>query len=334
MAAPTPVRALVHSSTLVTAGVYLLLRFNHAGTEWLLVGGSITLVIAGLCACGEFDIKKIVALSTLSQLGVMMVGLGLALKSLRFFHLMTHASFKALLFLCVGVGIHTVYGRQEKRRYGSLWFRLPIPRTLLCVGMLALRGYPFIAGFYSKDAILEGFYRASMRCVALLAFLYGVGLTAGYSFKVIALLLSPGCNTRPGTLNGGGVPGRVKGPLLALGRASILGGFLLAPLLGDGVSVLTANDKLIPLYVMARWGLAGALADEAKAPFSRTLWDLTPGYQSLSETGVGIRSAGLVDAGVGEAGGGPGWLGVYLGRQLSFYPALSLALLASLLLLV
>jgi len=120
IAAPTPVRALVHSSTLVTAGIYLLIRFNHFTTEWLIVLGSVTMAIAGFCACAEIDIKKIVALSTLSQLGVIFVGLSLSLKSLCFFHLMTHAMFKALLFICVGVGIHTVYGRQDFRSYSVL----------------------------------------------------------------------------------------------------------------------------------------------------------------------------------------------------------------------
>jgi len=87
--------------------------------------GSVTLLIAGLCACGEIDLKKIVALSTLSQLGVIVVALGLSLKALRFFHLITHALFKSLLFICVGVGIHTVFGSQDFRTYGGLYQTLP-----------------------------------------------------------------------------------------------------------------------------------------------------------------------------------------------------------------
>ena len=232
--------------------------------------------IAGKCAVGEQDIKKIVALSTLSQLGVMMVSLGLALKRLRFFHLMTHAGFKALLFLCVGVGIHSVFGPQDKRRYSAVGCALPVPSLLLCVGILSLLGCPFLAGFYRKDAILEGFYRSSSRVVALLAFLYGVGLTAGYRFKVIYRILPPKSNLGPTTLDGGGTPACVKRPLLVLGLVAILGGFLLAPLLGEGVSVLCANDKMIPLYIIGRSALAGALHEDDKAPFSSTLWDLNP----------------------------------------------------------
>jgi NADH-ubiquinone oxidoreductase chain 5 len=104
----------------VTAGIYLLLRFNAFGFEWLFVAGTATMVMAGLCACAEMDIKKIVALSTLSQLGVMMVALALIQKSFCFFHLITHALFKALLFLCVGVGIHSVFGSQDFRRFSAL----------------------------------------------------------------------------------------------------------------------------------------------------------------------------------------------------------------------
>jgi len=158
MAAPTPVRALVHSSTLVTAGVYLLLRFNDVSMEWLTPFGSLTLLVAGLAARGEVDIKKIVALSTLSQLGVMAVSLGLSYKSLTFFHLITHAMFKALLFICVGVGIHTIYGTQDIRQFNCMSHLTPGTRSLLCVGALALVGFPFMSGFYSKDSILERIY--------------------------------------------------------------------------------------------------------------------------------------------------------------------------------
>lgn len=241
----------------MTAGVYLLLRFNHLGTEWLLVIGTVTLIMAGLCACGESDIKKIVALSTLSQLGVMVVGLGLALKSLRFFHLMSHAMFKALLFLCVGVGIHTVFGTQDFRRYGHVTSSLPSPSALLCVANLALLGFPFLAGFYSKDSILEGFYRKSHRMCALGAFLVGVGLTAAYRLKLTSLALMGQPTTAPATLNGGGTPPCVKIPLLALGRGAVFGGFLLAPLLRAGTCAVGEGDKMLPLACIALGGGVG-----------------------------------------------------------------------------
>jgi len=291
MAAPTPVRALVHSSTLVTAGVYLLLRFNHHGTEWLLAAGSTTLVIAGLCACGEMDIKKIVALSTLSQLGVMVVGLGLALKSLCFLHLMTHAVFKALLFMRVGVGIHTVFGTQDFRSYCNVSRTLPGPRALLSVANLALLGFPFLAGFYRKDAILEGFYRSGQGAVGLVAFLAGVGLTAAYRLKLTRLALLGTLTPTPATLNGGGRPTVVKAPLLALGAAAVASGYLLAPLLHTDVCAVGTEDKMAPLLFISLGGGIGWRLRYVKASFLNRIWDLTPGAQLLADTGGGMRAA-------------------------------------------
>ena len=215
------------------------------------------MLMAGLCACGEIDIKKIVALSTLSQLGVMVVGLGLALKSLRFFHLMTHAIFKALLFLCVGVGIHTVFGTQDFRRFRNASRTLPGPRALISVANLALLGFPFLAGFYRKDAILEGFYSAAQSLGGLGAFLLGVGLTTAYRLKLTRLALLGSLDPAPATLNGGGTPPSVKLPLLALGTAAVLGGFLLAPLLRNGVCTVSERDKLFPLGCIALGGWIG-----------------------------------------------------------------------------
>jgi len=215
------------------------------------------MLMAGLCACGEIDIKKIVALSTLSQLGVMVVGLGLALKRLRFFHLLTHAIFKALLFLCVGVGIHTVFGRQDFRRFRNASRTLPGPSALISVANLALLGFPFLAGFYRKDAILEGFYRAGQSWGGLGAFLLGVGLTTAYRLKLTRLALLGSLDPAPATLNGGGTPPSVKLPLLALGTAAILGGFLLAPLLRNGVCTVRERDKLFPLGCIALGGRIG-----------------------------------------------------------------------------
>lgn len=205
MAAPTPVSALVHSSTLVTAGVYLLIRFNNFGTEWLLVVGSITITMAGLCACAEMDLKKIVALSTLSQLGVMIVALALNIKSLCFFHLTTHAMFKALLFMCVGVGIHSVYGRQDFRSIAMFSNISVFPTLCLTVANVSLAGFPFISGFYSKDAILESFYNSRLRSLFLIVFLVGVGLTTAYSMKITVLAFLRGDSGGAVNLNGGGV---------------------------------------------------------------------------------------------------------------------------------
>ena len=225
MAAPTPVRALVHSSTLVTAGIYLLIRFNNFSLEWLIVLGSVTIIMAGICACAEIDIKKIVALRTLSQLGVIAVGLSLMLKRLCFFHLITHAMFKALLFMCVGVGIHTVFGRQDFRSYAVLNSVAIWPSLILTTANLALLGFPFLAGFYRKDRILERFYSMGNRTWALIGFLLGVGLTTAYRVKIMNLAIVRSSRPLPGCLNGGGIAWVVKTPLLALGCFSVLGGY-------------------------------------------------------------------------------------------------------------
>jgi len=213
--------------------------------------------MAGLSACAEIDIKKIVALSTLSQLGVMVVGLGVGLKSLCFFHLMTHAMFKALLFMCVGVGIHTVFGSQDFRRYRYLSGGLPGPRALFSTANLALLGFPFLAGFYRKDSILEGFYSASQGLLGLLVFLSGVGLTAAYRLKLSRLSLLGSRVPAPAVGLGGGTPPPVKLPLVALGSAAILGGFLLAPLLTQGGRPVVVADKIRPLFVIALGGMIG-----------------------------------------------------------------------------
>ena len=160
IAAPTPVRALVHSSTLVTAGVYLLIRFsrviNQSGLGPALVTVAvITIVIAGAGAIFERDMKKVVALSTLSQLGLIVMVVGAGISELAFFHLITHAMFKSRLFMCAGLIIHRSGGSQDSRvisgfRVGAPFLGLALRRT-----NLALCGFPFLAGFYSKDRSLE-----------------------------------------------------------------------------------------------------------------------------------------------------------------------------------
>lgn len=161
IAAPTPVSALVHSSTLVTAGVYLLIRFNNYlilnkfYLFILLLLGSLTIFISGLGANYEIDFKKIIALSTLSQLGLMIRILSLGFIKLAFFHLLTHALFKALLFLCAGVFIHRILNFQDVRISGGFFNQLTISLIYFNISRLALCGIPFLAGFYSKDIILE-----------------------------------------------------------------------------------------------------------------------------------------------------------------------------------
>jgi NADH-ubiquinone oxidoreductase chain 5 len=157
IAAPTPVSSLVHSSTLVTAGVYLLIRFRFLirRNNFLLYVGVLTILMAGLSANFECDLKKIIALSTLRQLGLMIMVIGVNLKDLSFFHLMTHAIFKSLLFLCAGVFIHSYGEIQDIRLISGLIRGLPISSFYFIACSIALCGFPFLSGFYSKDLILE-----------------------------------------------------------------------------------------------------------------------------------------------------------------------------------
>nr|YP_010580097.1 NADH dehydrogenase subunit 5 [Chironomus annularius]UZS77149.1 NADH dehydrogenase subunit 5 [Chironomus annularius] len=189
MAAPTPVSALVHSSTLVTAGVYLLIRFSslfmdtNLGKFLLLISG-LTMFMAGLGANFEFDLKKIIALSTLSQLGLMMSILAMGFYKLAFFHLLTHALFKALLFMCAGAIIHNMKNSQDIRDMGSLTIYMPLTISCLNIANLALCGFPFLAGFYSKDMILEMALISELNLFSVFLFFFSTGLTVSYSFRL------------------------------------------------------------------------------------------------------------------------------------------------------
>nr|ADB20201.1 NADH dehydrogenase subunit 5 [Elimaea cheni] len=189
MAAPTPVSALVHSSTLVTAGVYLLIRFNHlilgnGVDKVLLLIGGLTMFMAGMGANFEFDLKKIIALSTLSQLGLMMSILAMGYVKLAFFHLLTHALFKALLFMCAGSIIHSMKNSQDIRIMGNLCGMMPLTTVCFNVANLALCGMPFLAGFYSSDLILELVSLSYLNMFSFFLYFFSTGLTVCYSLRV------------------------------------------------------------------------------------------------------------------------------------------------------
>lgn len=188
IAAPTPVSALVHSSTLVTAGIYLLIRFRFVLEEWssvLLIISSLTIFIAGLCANFEFDLKKIIALSTLRQLGLIMRILSLGFYKLAYFHILTHAVFKALLFLCAGSIIHNISNCQDIRIIGRLRLIIPITSSCFNVANLSLCGIPFLSGFYSKDIILEIVIISYVNLFIMFLFVFSTGLTVCYSFRLV-----------------------------------------------------------------------------------------------------------------------------------------------------
>nr|APX40896.1 NADH dehydrogenase subunit 5 [Longitarsus niger] len=188
MAAPTPVSSLVHSSTLVTAGVYLLIRFNYSFNQnlmyFLLFISSLTMFMSGIGANFEYDLKKIIALSTLSQLGLMMSILALGSFKLAFFHLLIHALFKALLFMCAGNIIHSLNNCQDIRFMGGLIKQMPLTCMYLNICNWSLCGLPFMSGFYSKDLIVEFMSMEILNIYIYMIFYISIGLTVSYSFRL------------------------------------------------------------------------------------------------------------------------------------------------------
>lgn len=190
MAAPTPVSALVHSSTLVTAGVFLLIRFQpflrkfYWFTKCLLLISSLTILIAGLRALYECDLKKIIALSTLRQLGVIMAAIRLNQPKIALFHLITHALFKALLFICAGRLIHFHHHSQDLRTIGNLTSQIPITISTITIANLSLCGFPFLSGFYSKDLIIESALFFNTNNLIIIIILLATILTTAYSARI------------------------------------------------------------------------------------------------------------------------------------------------------
>lgn len=231
MAAPTPVSALVHSSTLVTAGVYLLVRFSAAidgslTQTVLLLLSSLTIFMAGLGANFEYDLKKIIALSTLRQLGVIMRILSLGFPNLAFFHLLRHALFKALLFMCAGAVIHNIKDYQDIRAMGRLVVYIPLTTFCINLANLALCGSPFLAGFYSKDLILEIAFISPINLVIFVLYCLATGLTVCYTFRLVYYTLRGDFNlhslysiTDESTL--------ITTPILFLAGGAVFGGALL-----------------------------------------------------------------------------------------------------------
>nr|YP_010535604.1 NADH dehydrogenase subunit 5 [Alectorobius mimon]UYB78451.1 NADH dehydrogenase subunit 5 [Alectorobius mimon] len=190
MAAPTPVSSLVHSSTLVTAGVYLLIRLEllmkmSEFSKFLMFFSILTMMMAGMGAMMETDLKKVIALSTLSQLGLMMVILTLGMADLSFFHLLTHALFKAMLFLCAGFMIHSSLGSQDIRFMGGFYWMNPLIGVAFSLANLSLFGIPFLSGFYSKDLILEFIYSYESGLFMLIGVILSTVCTTIYSLRVM-----------------------------------------------------------------------------------------------------------------------------------------------------
>ena len=195
MEGPTPVSALIHAATMVTAGVFLVCRFSPlfelapVAKDVVTIVGALTAIFAATIGMTQFDIKRVIAYSTMSQLGYMFFAAGVGGYGAAMFHLMTHAFFKALLFLGAGSVIHAMSGEQDMRKMGGIWKKIPLTYALMWIGSLALAGIPFFAGYYSKDMILESVF-AAHSTVGTFAFWIGIAaafMTAFYSWRLIIM---------------------------------------------------------------------------------------------------------------------------------------------------
>nr|YP_010596117.1 NADH dehydrogenase subunit 5 [Rhynocoris marginatus]WAJ48449.1 NADH dehydrogenase subunit 5 [Rhynocoris marginatus] len=246
MAAPTPVSALVHSSTLVTAGVYLLIRFSDLlksiDCSFFLLLSVMTMFMAGLGANFEYDLKKIIALSTLSQLGLMMSILFIGYPVLAYFHLLTHAFFKALLFLCAGLMIHCMSDSQDIRHMGVMINHLPFTCSCFCISNFSLCGLPFMSGFYSKDIIAEMVSHSYYNMFIFFIFFVSVGLTVSYSTRLVYFCLSYNMNSY--VSQSYFEDGIMMKSMILLSFLAIMGGSILSWLLFSCPTLI-----LFPLYL-------------------------------------------------------------------------------------
>lgn len=260
IAAPTPVSALVHSSTLVTAGVFILVRFyetlkhQHSLEFILLFSACITTLIAGLSALSECDIKKIIALSTLSQLGTMIFSLAINVPQITFFHLITHALFKALLFMTAGILIHFHHHSQDLRIYGSLNSSYPFISSILIISNFALIGIPFIAGFYSKDLIIETLVSTPLSYIIILLFIFATSLTSIYTIRFLINVTWSPRNTPPASSFQPSINFLSLLPLFNLSQATLIIGPILAWLM-----ITPLPERTLPLILKLQALFAMAL---------------------------------------------------------------------------
>ena len=293
MEGPTPISALIHAATMVTAGIFMVARLSPmfetsvTALSFILVIGAITALFMGLVGIVQTDIKRVVAYSTLSQLGYMTVALGVSAYSAAIFHLMTHAFFKALLFLAAGSVIISLHHKQDMRQMGGLARYMPITAVTAWLGTLALIGFPFFSGFYSKDLIIEAVKLADRPGVAFATFAVyaGVFITALYSFRLLYLAFhGPTRMDEETRAHAHESPLVVTLPLVLLAIPSVLiGYFTVQPLLfggalADAIHVREVND------------VVAQLADKVSSPFAFALHGFVTPVFWLAMLGAGVAT--------------------------------------------
>ena len=274
MEGPTPVSALIHAATMVTAGVYMVARmnplFSRAPIAMLLVAivGAVTALYAATIGLVQTDIKKVLAYSTVSQLGYMFLGCGVGAYAAGIFHLMTHAFFKGLLFLAAGSVIHAMGGEQDMRYMGGLRKKIPVTYWTMFAATLAIAGAPGFAGFFSKDEILEAARSGPDANTALWAIgLIGAGLTSFYMFRLLFLTFFGKGRYDEHKVHVHESPRNITVPLIILAILSVAGGWVAAPHLAGGTDHF--EEFLRPVftsYAPQAAALAGAAAEAVTIP--------------------------------------------------------------------
>lgn len=327
MAAPTPVSALVHSSTLVTAGVFLIIRFypflrsEPVFNKIILLIAVSTMTIAGISATNECDIKKIIALSTLSQLGIIITRIGLGFPQITFIHIVIHALFKALLFICAGNLINSHRHTQDLRWIGNLSETMPITSSCILVANAALCGFPFIAGFYSKDMIVESARFFNFRWLILALIFISVRFTSFYSVRIsVVTIWGPRLHKPFSIMDDNDL---VTGPILNMSVISVFMGSAIIWALPNirQVIILPISLKMLTIFIVftglaAGWTLSTKITNKKRAILSYVLshsascsiWFLVP-LSSQFIISVPMQSSHIILKSVDQS-----WLEI-VGRQ-------------------
>ncbi len=319
MAGPTPVSALIHAATMVTAGVYLLVRVNPViavadawAPEVIAWTGAATALFAATIAVAQNDIKKVLAYSTISQLGYMMLAVGTGAYTAAIFHMVTHSFFKALLFLGAGAVIHALGGEQDMRRYGGLRALMPVTAGTFIVGWLAIAGVPPLSGFWSKDEILAHAFDASPALWALA--LVTAVLTAFYMSRQVFMTFYGQPRYAADDKHPHDPPWLMRAPLLLLAAAAVVGGGLNLPFssalsfLGNWLEPsLLGNEIHVSVGATGKWLLAAIATGVGLLGILLAFYVYVKGRIQPSTVEVpGAARAWYVDEAVTRFVGGPG----------------------------